>query len=267
VCVSALNCSVICLAPCRTLPFSVLSVLGPFAAEHWLSHGLALVSVSFAFGSLYMHIVYAMPVTEVFRNSCPPPHPFTLPNPVPVEHHTLYSRPLINVSSIYLTRHFGFFFVSWDGVRLSPLSTSATIWSNVPSPDDGWWVWSNRWNENWRRENRNTRRKNATLSLTNPTWPDPGSNPYRTLTVKCHVHCILLISLCMAFLGSCGLEILFSSEYLFFCPSMQHIHFLNSIKTCFGLTRLSSVVIEYSPPEVLALLCQFFSYVMLPAMC
>jgi hypothetical protein len=27
------------------------------------------------------------------------------------------------------------------------------------------------------------------------------------------------------------------TEYLFSCPSMQHIHFLNSIKTCFGLTR------------------------------
>jgi hypothetical protein len=38
---------------------------------------------------------------------------------------------------------------------------------------------------------------------------------------------------------------------------MQHIHFLNSIKTCFGLTRPSSVVIEYSPPEAAALLCQF----------
>jgi hypothetical protein len=58
----------------------------------------------------------------------------------------------------------------------------------------------------------------------------------------------------------------FNTEYLFSRPSMQHIHFLNSIKTCFGLTRPSSVL-EYSPPEVLALLCQFFSYVMLPAMC
>jgi hypothetical protein len=48
-----------------------------------------------------------------------------------------------------------------------------------------------------------------------------------------------------------------ATEYLFFCPSMQHIHFLNSIKTCFGLTRPPSVVIEYSPPEVVALLCQF----------
>jgi hypothetical protein len=62
------------------------------------------------------------------------------------------------------------------------------------------------------------------------------------------------------------LPLCYKAEYLFSCPSMQHIHFLNSIKTCFGLTRPSSVT-EYSPPEVLALLCQFFSYVMLPAMC
>jgi hypothetical protein len=29
------------------------------------------------------------------------------------------------------------FLVSWDGVRLSPLGKSATIWSTVPAPDDG----------------------------------------------------------------------------------------------------------------------------------
>jgi hypothetical protein len=36
----------------------------------------------------------------------------------------------------------------------------------------------------------------------------------------------------------------FNTEYLFSCPSMQHIHFLNSIKTCFGLARTSGG--EYS---------------------
>jgi hypothetical protein len=36
--------------------------------------------------------------------------------------------------------------------------------------------------------------------------------------------------------------------------------------TCFGLTRLSSSVIVYSP-EAGALLCQFFAYVRVPAMC
>jgi hypothetical protein len=43
---------------------------------------------------------------------------------------------------------------------------------------------------------------------------------------------------------------LYFDEYLFSSPSMQHIHFLNSIKTCFGLTRPSSVI-EYSSPEVM----------------
>jgi hypothetical protein len=28
------------------------------------------------------------------------------------------------------------FLVSWGGVRLSPLGTSATIWPTVPAPDD-----------------------------------------------------------------------------------------------------------------------------------
>jgi hypothetical protein len=28
------------------------------------------------------------------------------------------------------------FLVSWGGVRLSPLGTSATIWPIVPAPDD-----------------------------------------------------------------------------------------------------------------------------------
>jgi hypothetical protein len=31
-----------------------------------------------------------------------------------------------------------FFFVSWGGVRLSPLGTSATNWPIVPAPDDRW---------------------------------------------------------------------------------------------------------------------------------
>jgi hypothetical protein len=39
-------------------------------------------------------------------------------------------------------------------------------WPIVPAPDDTrrwWWLWNNRWNED--------------LSTTNPTRPDPGSNP------------------------------------------------------------------------------------------
>jgi hypothetical protein len=42
-----------------------------------------------------------------------------------------------------------FFLVSWGGVRLSPLGTSATICPIVPAPDDRWWwMRSRRWNEN-----------------------------------------------------------------------------------------------------------------------
>jgi hypothetical protein len=38
-----------------------------------------------------------------------------------------------------------------DGLRLSPLGSSATLWPVVPAPHDRWlgWLWSNRWNTNW----------------------------------------------------------------------------------------------------------------------
>jgi hypothetical protein len=39
--------------------------------------------------------------------------------------------------------------VSWGGVRPSSLGTSPTNWAIVPAPDDRWWMWSSRWNENW----------------------------------------------------------------------------------------------------------------------
>jgi hypothetical protein len=65
-------------------------------------------------------------------------------------------------------------------VRLSPLGTSATIWPIVPAPDDRW-VCSSRWNENWKGKPKDSEktRPSATLSTTNPTWPDLGSNPGR----------------------------------------------------------------------------------------
>jgi hypothetical protein len=59
------------------------------------------------------------------------------------------------------------------GVRLSPLDTAATVWPIVPTPDDRWWLWSNQWNANWQGKPC----PSATLSTTNPTWPDPDSNP------------------------------------------------------------------------------------------
>jgi hypothetical protein len=76
----------------------------------------------------------------------------------------------------------GSFFLSfWDGVRLSPLATSATVRLLVPAPDDRRWVWSSRWNENWQGKPKYSEKtcSSATLSTTNPTLPDLGSNPSR----------------------------------------------------------------------------------------
>jgi hypothetical protein len=71
------------------------------------------------------------------------------------------------------------FLVSCGGVRLSPFVTSATNWSIAPAPDDTWWwIWSSRRNENWQRKPKYSEKTcpNATLSTTNPTWSDLGSN-------------------------------------------------------------------------------------------
>jgi hypothetical protein len=69
--------------------------------------------------------------------------------------------------------------VSWGGVRLSPLGTSANIWHIVPAPDVRWWVWSRRWNDNWQGKPKYSEKTclSATWPTTNPTWPDLGSNP------------------------------------------------------------------------------------------
>jgi hypothetical protein len=69
------------------------------------------------------------------------------------------------------------FFLRW--VRLSPLGTSAINWPIVPAPDDSWWVWSSRWNENWLGKPKYSEKTfpGATLSTINPIWADLGSNP------------------------------------------------------------------------------------------
>jgi hypothetical protein len=66
-----------------------------------------------------------------------------------------------------------------EGVRLSPLGTSATNWPIVPALDDRWWVWISRWNENWQGKPKCSEKTcpSATLSTTNPTWPELGSDP------------------------------------------------------------------------------------------
>jgi hypothetical protein len=70
-------------------------------------------------------------------------------------------------------------------MRRNPLGTAATVWLIVPAPDDGWWwwwwLWSNWWNEDGQGKPKYSEKTypSATLSTTNPTWPDPGSNPGR----------------------------------------------------------------------------------------
>jgi hypothetical protein len=74
------------------------------------------------------------------------------------------------------------FLVSCGGVRLSPLGTSANIWPIVTAPDDKWWwMWSSRWSDNWQGKPKYSEKTcpSATLSTTNPTWPELGSNPGR----------------------------------------------------------------------------------------
>jgi hypothetical protein len=66
-------------------------------------------------------------------------------------------------------------------VRLSPRGTSATNWPTVPAPEDTRWVWTIWWNENWQGKQKYSEETcpSVTLSTTNLTWPDLGSNPGR----------------------------------------------------------------------------------------
>jgi hypothetical protein len=68
-----------------------------------------------------------------------------------------------------------------SGVRLSLLVLRSLL-AYVPTPDDRWW-WLRRnwWNEDWQGKPKYSEKTypNATLSTTNPTWLDPGSNPGR----------------------------------------------------------------------------------------
>jgi hypothetical protein len=71
--------------------------------------------------------------------------------------------------------HLLLFLVTWGGLRLSPLGTSAKVWPIVPTPDGRWWrVGSSRWNKN--RQGKPKSCPSPTLS-TNPTWTDLGIEP------------------------------------------------------------------------------------------
>jgi hypothetical protein len=65
------------------------------------------------------------------------------------------------------------FLVSWSGVRLCLVGMSATNWTVVPTPDDRWWMWRSRWNENWQGKPKYSE------ETTNPTWPDLSWKPGR----------------------------------------------------------------------------------------
>jgi hypothetical protein len=70
----------------------------------------------------------------------------------------------------------------FHGVRLSSLDTAATVWPVIPAPDDKrWWLWSSLRNANWQGKPKYSEKTcpSITLPTTNPTWPDPGSNPGR----------------------------------------------------------------------------------------
>jgi hypothetical protein len=71
--------------------------------------------------------------------------------------------------------------VSWGGLRLLPLGSSAANWFILPAPVERWWVGSSRWNENWQGKPKYSQKTcpSATLSTTNPEWSDLGSNTGR----------------------------------------------------------------------------------------
>jgi hypothetical protein len=76
-----------------------------------------------------------------------------------------------------ITAHLLFFFLYCvGGVRMSLLGMQATTGHIVSALDD-WWVWSS-WNENWQGKLKYSEKTSpsAILSITDPTWPEVGSN-------------------------------------------------------------------------------------------
>jgi hypothetical protein len=72
------------------------------------------------------------------------------------------------------------FYYWWGGTKSTRYC--GHLWPIVQAPDDRWgWLWSNWWNEDWQGKPKYSEKTcpSATLSTTNPTWPDLGSNPGR----------------------------------------------------------------------------------------
>jgi hypothetical protein len=76
--------------------------------------------------------------------------------------------------------HGGDYFFLWGGTKSTRYCSH--FWPIVQAPDDRWgWLWSNWWNEDCKGKPKYSEKTcpSATLSTTNPTWPDPGSNAGR----------------------------------------------------------------------------------------
>jgi hypothetical protein len=74
----------------------------------------------------------------------------------------------------------GSIFFLWGGTKSTRYCDH--FWPILQAPDDRWgWLWSNWWNEDWQGKPKYSEKTcpSATLSPTNPPWPDPGSNPGR----------------------------------------------------------------------------------------
>jgi hypothetical protein len=80
---------------------------------------------------------------------------------------------ILNVFSVYLSCLnsknilLEFFFLGFLGC----LETESTVWPIVLAPDDRWWMWISRWNENWLQKQKYSEKTcpSAILSTINPT--------------------------------------------------------------------------------------------------